>query len=56
VIGAGGLWGASTPFILAVYGLTAVSMIAAAALSLLELRRWSRRARELESEEQPPTA
>jgi hypothetical protein len=45
---AGGLWGAATPYILAVYGLTAVSLGALVVLSLVELGRWSRKARELE--------
>jgi len=44
-----GLWGPATPYILAVYGLTAVCFAAAIALSLIELRRWARKVRELEA-------
>ncbi len=45
----GGLWGEATPYILAVYGLAAVCFGALIAQSIVELRRWSRRARDLES-------
>ncbi len=44
------VWGAATPYILAVYGLTAACVGAAIALSLREARHWSRRARALERE------
>lgn len=51
-----GPWGPATPFVLAVYGLTAACVAAAVVLSLLDLRRWSRRARELARTEEPPTS
>lgn len=47
---AGGLWGPDTPYILAVYGLAAVCFGVLIAQSIVELRRWSRKARELEGE------
>jgi hypothetical protein len=43
-------WGAATPYILAVYGITAAGVAAAVVLSLRELERWARRSRTLEQE------
>lgn len=43
-----GLWGEATPYIVAVYGLTALTVGALIVQSLLELIHWKRRARDLE--------
>lgn len=51
----GGLWGDATPYIVAVYGLAVVCFGALIAQSIGELRRWSRRARELEAEAGGPS-
>jgi heme exporter protein CcmD len=45
-----GPWGAATPYILAVYGLTAACVLAAVVLSLRDASRWARRSRALERE------